>query len=49
MRRPAPARSVHDAREHGLLAALKARHDPDNVFRFHPAAAATPVPEPAVA
>ncbi|WP_329147686.1 FAD-binding oxidoreductase [Streptomyces sp. NBC_01456] len=30
------ARSVHDAGEHRRLAALKAVHDPENVFRFHP-------------
>ncbi|MFI2185429.1 FAD-binding oxidoreductase [Streptomyces sioyaensis] len=33
------ARSVHDAGEHRRLAALKAVHDPENVFRFHPAGA----------
>ncbi|MEU9487327.1 FAD-binding protein [Streptomyces decoyicus] len=34
------ARSVHDADEHRRLAGLKAQHDPDNVFRFHPSGAA---------
>ncbi|MET7796884.1 FAD-binding oxidoreductase [Streptomyces decoyicus] len=34
------ARSVHDADEHRRLAGLKARHDPENVFRFHPSGAA---------
>ncbi|MEU9126066.1 FAD-binding oxidoreductase [Streptomyces sp. NPDC048506] len=43
------ARSVHDAEEHRRLAALKAAHDPDDAFRFHPAGAATPVGEPVVA
>nr|WSX22346.1 FAD-binding oxidoreductase [Streptomyces tubercidicus] len=33
------ARSVHAPEEHRQLAALKAQHDPENVFRFHPAAA----------
>ncbi|MFD5398755.1 FAD-binding oxidoreductase [Streptomyces sp. NPDC127097] len=33
------ARSVHDTDAHQRLAALKARHDPANLFRFHPAAA----------
>ncbi|QZY20705.1 FAD-dependent oxidoreductase [Streptomyces decoyicus] len=35
------ARSVHDADEHRRLAGLKAHHDPENVFRFHPSGAAT--------
>lgn len=35
------ARSVHDADEHRRLAGIKAGHDPENVFRFHPAGAAT--------
>ncbi|MFE7785048.1 FAD-binding oxidoreductase [Streptomyces nigrescens] len=42
------ARSVHGTDEHRRLAGLKARHDPENVFRFHPAGAAaadrTPAP-----
>ncbi|MEU8684169.1 FAD-binding oxidoreductase [Streptomyces sp. NPDC048611] len=32
-------RSVHDAGTHRRLAALRTRHDPENLFRFHPAAA----------
>ncbi|MCR8577084.1 FAD-binding oxidoreductase [Streptomyces sp. Isolate_219] len=43
------ARSVHDADEHRRLAGLKARHDPENVFRFHPAGAATADRTPAAA
>ncbi|SEE53163.1 FAD binding domain-containing protein [Streptomyces sp. 2112.3] len=35
------ARSVHEADAHRRLAGLKARHDPANVFRFHPAGALT--------
>ncbi|MEW9520670.1 FAD-binding oxidoreductase [Streptomyces tubercidicus] len=35
------ARSVHAPEEHRQLAALKAHHDPENIFRFHPAAATT--------
>ncbi|MFE1176587.1 hypothetical protein [Streptomyces sp. NPDC058773] len=35
------ARSVHGADEHRHLAGLKARHDPANLFRFHPAGATT--------
>ncbi|MFF8787433.1 FAD-binding oxidoreductase [Streptomyces sp. NPDC015125] len=35
------ARSVHDSGEHRRLARLKDRHDPENVFRFHPTGAAT--------
>ncbi|MFJ9472434.1 FAD-binding oxidoreductase [Streptomyces caniferus] len=38
------ARSVHDADEHRRLARLKDRHDPENVFRFHPAGAAAAGP-----
>ncbi|MFB6436020.1 FAD-binding oxidoreductase [Streptomyces sp. NPDC056411] len=38
------ARSVHDAEEHRRLAELKAAHDPENLFRFHPAAAADRAP-----
>ncbi|MFD3420181.1 FAD-binding protein [Streptomyces decoyicus] len=34
------ARSVHDVDEHRRLAGLKAHHDPENVFRFHPSGAA---------
>ncbi|MEW1751959.1 FAD-binding oxidoreductase [Streptomyces angustmyceticus] len=34
------ARSVRDADAHRRLARLKDRHDPENVFRFHPAGAA---------
>ncbi|MGW2024920.1 FAD-binding oxidoreductase [Streptomyces decoyicus] len=34
------ARSVHDADEHRRLVGLKAHHDPENVFRFHPSGAA---------
>ncbi|MFI1737960.1 FAD-binding oxidoreductase [Streptomyces sioyaensis] len=37
------ARSVHDAGEHRRLAALKAAHDPENIFRFHPAGAGVTV------
>ncbi|WP_432143532.1 FAD-binding oxidoreductase [Streptomyces sp. bgisy084] len=40
------ARSVHDTDAHHRLTGLKARHDPANLFRFHPAAAtatATPL------
>ncbi|WP_435602334.1 FAD-binding oxidoreductase [Streptomyces sp. bgisy130] len=33
------ARSVHDTDAHHRLTGLKARHDPANLFRFHPAAA----------
>ncbi|MGX1973857.1 FAD-binding oxidoreductase [Streptomyces kronopolitis] len=33
------ARSVHDTAEHAHLAGLKAVHDPENLFRFHPAGA----------
>ncbi|AZS73608.1 FAD-linked oxidoreductase [Streptomyces lydicus] len=43
------ARSVHGADEHRRLAGLKARHDPENVFRFHPAGAATADRTPAAA
>lgn len=43
------ARSVHDADEHRRLAGLKARHDPANVFRFHPAGAVTAGRTPAAA
>ncbi|MFJ3954508.1 FAD-binding oxidoreductase [Streptomyces libani] len=43
------ARSVHGADEHRRLAGLKARHDPENVFRFHPADAATADRTPAAA
>ncbi|MEU9114486.1 FAD-binding protein [Streptomyces sp. NPDC048483] len=43
------AGSMHDAEEHRRLAGLKAVHDPENVFRFHPSGAATPLPEPTVA
>ncbi|WP_030415722.1 FAD-binding oxidoreductase [Streptomyces sp. NRRL S-1448] len=35
------ARSLHDAEAHRRLAALKSRLDPRDLFRFHPAAAAT--------
>ncbi|WP_159471066.1 FAD-binding oxidoreductase [Streptomyces caniferus] len=38
------ARSVHDADEHRRLARLKDHHDPENVFRFHPAGAAAAGP-----
>ncbi|MFF8310769.1 FAD-binding oxidoreductase [Streptomyces lydicus] len=34
------ARSVHGAGQHRRLAGLKAVHDPENVFRFHPGGAA---------
>ncbi|MFI9047911.1 FAD-binding oxidoreductase [Streptomyces sp. NPDC053427] len=43
------ARSVHDAAEHRRLAGLKAVHDPENVFRFHPAGAAAEERTPAAA
>ncbi len=43
------ARSAHDADEQRRLAGLKAVHDPENVFRFHPNAAAAPDREPAAA
>ncbi|WP_245689139.1 FAD-binding oxidoreductase [Streptomyces chattanoogensis] len=33
------ARSVHDPEEHRRLARLKAAHDPENMFRYHPAGA----------
>ncbi|MEV6569089.1 hypothetical protein [Streptomyces kronopolitis] len=33
------ARGVHEAGVHRHLAALKALHDPQNLFRFHPAGA----------
>ncbi|WP_406209131.1 FAD-binding protein [Streptomyces decoyicus] len=42
------ARSVHDADEHRRLAGLKAHHDPENVFRFHPSGAAAADRTPAV-
>ncbi|WP_406219544.1 FAD-binding protein [Streptomyces decoyicus] len=42
------ARSVHDADEHRRLAGLKAHHDPENVFRFHPSGAAAADRSPAV-
>ncbi|MEV0372293.1 FAD-binding oxidoreductase [Streptomyces sp. NPDC050636] len=35
------ARSVHGAEVHRRLAALKAVHDPENLFRFHPSGAGT--------
>ncbi|MFI0212905.1 FAD-binding oxidoreductase [Streptomyces lydicus] len=38
------ARSVHGADEHRRLADLKAAHDPENLFRFHPAGAAGRAP-----
>ncbi|MFH8630258.1 FAD-binding oxidoreductase [Streptomyces lydicus] len=38
------ARSVHGADEHRRLADLKAAHDPENVFRFHPGGAAGRAP-----
>ncbi|MFI6768223.1 FAD-binding oxidoreductase [Streptomyces sp. NPDC050355] len=43
------ARSAHGADEQRRLAGLKAAHDPENVFRFHPNAAAVPGREPAAA
>ncbi|BDH15613.1 oxidoreductase [Streptomyces hygroscopicus] len=42
------ARSVHGADEHRRLAGLKAHHDPENVFRFHPSGAAAADRTPAV-
>lgn len=41
------ARSVHDTGAHRRLAGLKARHDPANLFRFHPAAAPAAAAVPA--
>ncbi|MGW7487851.1 FAD-binding oxidoreductase [Streptomyces sp. NPDC054786] len=46
---PEVARSVHDADDHRRLAGLKARHDPENVFRFHPSGAAAAGRTPAAA
>ncbi|MGA5565954.1 FAD-binding oxidoreductase [Streptomyces platensis] len=41
------ARSVHDTAAHHRLTGLKARHDPANLFRFHPAATPAPAAVPA--
>ncbi|WP_330317004.1 FAD-binding oxidoreductase [Streptomyces platensis] len=41
------ARSVHDTDAHHRLTGLKARHDPANLFRFHPAAATAEAALPA--
>ncbi|MFI5523811.1 FAD-binding oxidoreductase [Streptomyces platensis] len=40
------ARSVHDTAAHHRLTRLKARHDPANLFRFHPAATPAPAAVP---
>ncbi|MGW8974669.1 FAD-binding oxidoreductase [Streptomyces platensis] len=41
------ARSVHDTDAHHRLTGLKARHDPANLFRFHPVAATAEAALPA--